>query len=284
MISYWRCEFTLTVHRTYTPQQPLASFVHMFWLFEGYYPAHTKERVLPNGSLELIVNLREDVFRVYDRHNLDRFRSFRGCLITGTHSEYSIIDTSSQASMIGIHFKPGGAFPFLGVPASELYDEVVSLDTLWGMTACDLRDQLLEAATPEAKFRVLEQSLLERAGRSLERHPAVAFALNELQAVPHTRNITDVIQHTGLSQRRFIQVFKDEVGLTPKLFCRIRRFQEALHLIRNGERVDWMDIALTCGYFDQAHFIHDFRAFSGINPTAYLTAEGEQLNHVPLGE
>ncbi len=87
-----------------------------------------------------------------------------------------------------------------------------------------------------------------------------------------------------LSPKRFIQVFSEEVGLTPKLFCRVRRFQEVLRLIEKGQHIEWAEIALTCGYFDQAHCIHDFRAFSGLNPTTYLTHRGEHRNHVPLGD
>jgi AraC-like DNA-binding protein len=72
------------------------------------------------------------------------------------------------------------------------------------------------------------------------------------------------------------------VGLAPKLFCRVRRFQKVVRMISAGQPVDWAEVALTCGYFDQAHFIHDFRAFSGINPTSYLADYIEHLNHVPI--
>jgi AraC-like DNA-binding protein len=163
-----------------------------------------------------------------------------------------------------------------------LHDEIVSLETLWGATASDLRDQLLAASTPETRFRILERYLLAQAAWPLTRHPAVAFALKEFRSVPHMRTISDVTEHTGLSSRRFIQVFSEEVGLTPKLFCRVRRFQEVLRLIEKGQHIEWTEIALTCGYFDQAHCIHDFRALSGLNPTAYLTQRGEHRNHVPL--
>jgi len=116
----------------------------------------------------------------------------------------------------------------------------------------------------------------------LARHPAVAAALKELQCVPQTRTLSDLVEHIGLSPRRFIQVFRAEVGLTPKLFCRIQRFQEVVRRIGRGQPVDWLDVALACGYFDQAHFIHDFRAFSGLTPTTYLAQGSEHLNHVPL--
>jgi AraC-like DNA-binding protein len=275
----------LTIYRTYIPKPPLASFVDLFWLYEGSMLPHAKEYVLPDGSMQLVINLRDDKLRIYNSQNHDQYQSFRGSLLCGAHSRYFVIDTASQASIMGIHFKPGGAFPFFRFPAGELRDVHVSLDALWGATACDLRDQLLAASTPETRFRRLEQSLLAHVTRPLLRHPAVSFALTEFQSTPprtNKRPVSDVSDHIGLSQRRLIQLFSDEVGLTPKLFCRVRRFQEVLRLVDKGQQLNWTDIALTCGYFDQAHFIHDFRDFSGLIPSAYLTRRGEHLNHVPL--
>jgi AraC-like DNA-binding protein len=94
--------------------------------------------------------------------------------------------------------------------------------------------------------------------------------------------VGSVTEDIGLSPKRFIQVFQDEVGLKPKLFCRVRRFQQVLHAISLGQEIDWADVAIDCGYFDQAHFIHDFRAFSGLNPSEYVARRTEHLNHVPL--
>lgn len=96
--------------------------------------------------------------------------------------------------------------------------------------------------------------------------------------------IAEVTDKIGLSWRRFVQVFSEEVGLSPKLFCRVQRFQRVLQIVRRECDVDWAEIALGCGYFDQAHFIHDFKEFSGINPTTYLAARTEHLNHVPIHE
>jgi AraC-like DNA-binding protein len=266
----------------YRPPPPLQDFVELLWLYEGYQQPHKKERLLPDGSMELVTNLDEDRARVYDRHNSDQFQTLRGSLIVGAHSEFFVIDTAQQHSVIGVHFKPGGAFPFLGLPAGELRNTLVSLEDLWGAQAAELRDRLLEARAPQAMFRILEQTLLAQAARRLARHPAVAYALTEFCGVPHTRTISGVTAQIGLSAKRFIDVFGDEVGLTPKLFCRIRRFQKVLRSLDRGRRVEWAAVAADCGYFDQAHFIHDFRAFSGLNPSTYLTQRTEHLNHVPL--
>jgi AraC-like DNA-binding protein len=93
-----------------------------------------------------------------------------------------------------------------------------------------------------------------------------------------------VSEQIGLSPKRFIQVFRDETGFTPKVFCRIRRFQQALGRMQGHRSVDWPGVALDSGYFDQAHFIHDFRAFSGINPSSYPAHRTPHRNHVPLRE
>lgn len=264
------------------PAPPLSDFVKVLWLYEGAPRPHTKERILPDGSMELVINLREDQVRVYDRDDFNRCETRRGAVIVGPHSHFFVIDTAEQMSVAGVHFKPGGAFPFFGLPAGELQDEHVSLDTLWGSAAADLREQLLAAPTPAAKFRTLERALLRQARLALERHPAVAFALRQFSGIPRARSVSEVSEQIGLSARRFIRVFSDEVGLTPKLYCRVRRFQKVLRRVGLGKEVDWAGVALDCGYFDQAHFIHDFRAFSGINPTTYLAQRTEHLNHVPL--
>jgi AraC-like DNA-binding protein len=268
----------------YIPAPPLSQFVELLWLYEGYQQPHKMERLLPDGSMELVINLNEDQTRAYDPHDTGKFQTLSGSVVVGAHSEFFVIDTAEQHTVAGVHFKPGGAFPFLGLPAGELHNAMVSLEDLWGGLAGQLRDRLLEAGTPQAIFRVLEQALLARTAQRLERHPAVAFALHEFRGLPHTRTIADVTGQIGLSAKRFIQVFSGEVGLTPKLFCRVRRFQRVLRLIGAGRSVEWAAVAADCGYFDQAHFIRDFRAFSGINPSTYIGQRTEHLNHVPLFE
>ncbi|WP_260982224.1 AraC family transcriptional regulator [Paenibacillus sp. 32O-W] len=274
----------VALFRTYHPQPPLSGFINIFWLYKGYNPPHEMERVFPDGSIEMIINLEENLIKVYDQKNHNRFKSFRGSLISGPRSEFAVIDTACQASTMGVHFKPGGAFPFLKLPANELCNEHVSLETLWGIKADQMREQLIEAKTPLAKFQILEQYLIRMMTGVSEHHPAVIFAISKFQDYPSQWKIADVTARIGLSSRRFIQVFKEEVGLTPKQFSRIQRFQNVLRLIEGGEQVNWIDIALSCGYYDQAHFIHDFRSFSGISPTTYQSLQGKQKNHVPLDQ
>jgi transcriptional regulator GlxA family with amidase domain len=183
---------------------------------------------------------------------------------------------------MGIQFRPGGAARFLKMPLTELHDRVVPLDCLWGAAGPDFRIRVLEAPTPEAKLRCFERCLLEQQVKPLERHRAVNGALHYIAHQLADLSIGDLTTQIVVGRRRFIQVFGEEIGLTPKLFCRIHRFQQVLRAVRESDHVDWADVALSCGYFDQAHFNHDFRAFSGMNPSTYLKLRTEHLNHVPL--
>jgi AraC-like DNA-binding protein len=218
---------------THIPQLPLHRFVDLFWFYDGYSPGpHSKERLMPDGSIELVINLKQDEARIYDRENLDKYTRLSGALLCGPHSSFFVIDTAQQASVIGIHFKPGGAFPFFKMPAGELHNLHVSLEDLWGHEAGLLRERLLESTTPEKKFQVLEECLLQQAFRPLERHRAVDHALALFRNIHTAPAIADLAGEIGISSRRFIQLFSNEVGLTPKLFARVRRFQQVLQNIR----------------------------------------------------
>ena len=269
------------------PDEQLAPYVAWFWFFDGLDPSHRREHVLPDGTFELIIDLREEPRRLFDREDPRRDQIFRRGWISGAHSQYIVIDALPQSSMIGVHFKPGGASAILGLPADVLRDQVVELEDLWGAPAAELRDQLLAACTAQLKFRVLESFLIRR----LAAHPRDAaqqrriFHARDLFAQKaEDRNVRAVADRLGMSHKHFISEFRRHVGLTPKLFCRIQRFQQVLGEIAARRNVEWADVACSCGYFDQAHFVHDFQRFSGLNPSTYVVGQPEYSNFVPVDE
>jgi transcriptional regulator GlxA family with amidase domain len=125
---------------------------------------------------------------------------------------------------------------------------------------------------------------VQRLHRGAGRHPAVRFALDAFQNPTSVSSVASVVARTGLTSRRFIASFRDEVGLTPKVFCRLSRFRHVIGTLESAPAIDWPAIALACGYFDQAHFIHDFRAFAGVSPTAYLRHRTTSVNHVRVAD
>jgi AraC-like DNA-binding protein len=172
--------------------------------------------------------------------------------------------------MIGVHFKPGGAFPFLGLPAGDLADTHVDLETLWGPAAGRLRERLCEARISGERFQLLQEALLSRLCHGVEQHYAVSAALEMFGKNQPGPRVREAAEYLALSQRRFIQVFKAEVGMTPKLFSRIQRFQQTRTFIQHNPSINWADLAVDLGYFDQSHFIREFLEFSGLSPTDYI--------------
>lgn len=270
------------LYLAHKPPPPLSDFVDLIWLYEGYDVPHEKERLLPDGTVELVINLLEDEIRVYDSHDPQRSYTVPGSIVSGPRSEFFVIDTAGEASTIGVHFKSAGAFPFFAVPAAELHNQSVALECLWGAASGRLRERLLAAVTPARKFQILECCLLEQLTRPLERTPAVGFAVQQLCGSIQAPPVSRVVEQIGCSQRRFIQLFSDQVGLTPKLFSRVRRFQQVVQTAHGEQAINWTKVALDCGYYDQAHFIHDFQAFAGITPSEYLARKTPHVNHVPM--
>jgi methylphosphotriester-DNA--protein-cysteine methyltransferase len=272
------------IHRHRRPEPPLSDFVALLWYYERAAPAHAAERVLPNASFDIIIDLRDDGLRLRDRTDMRRGESIAGALACGPRSEFLVIDTAHPCAIMGVHFRPGGAFAFFDLPMDALWNAHVPLEALWRRGADELRERLSAAPTIAEKFRCLERFLLRRLARPEERSRAVGAALGRLGRAPAAVRMAALAEELGVSQRRFIRLFREEVGLTPKAFARVRRFQSALRLINAGAEVDWPAVALASGYYDQAHFIHDFRAFCGLTPTAYLMRRGEHMTHVRAGD
>lgn len=269
-----------SVFRSRVPSPPLAEFVDGLWFYRCDASVRVRERALPTETMGLFFDLRDPA---------------GWPLVSGARSTPYAVDATGGASLIGVRFKPGGAFPFVDVPAGELHDAHAPLDAFWGRGQTDaLRARLLDAETPEAGFRILERALLERLTRPPARDPAVAYALRAFRGGPHAPTVGEVAEQVGLGSRAFLRAFTTEVGLTPKLFCRIRRFQGVLRRVQTawgeppfgaayGPRGEgpsgWAGLAYDCGYYDQAHLVNDFRALSGYTPTAYLRAWRTHLDY-----
>lgn len=253
----------------------LGDSVAWLWSWRGK-PAHARERILPDGNVQLLVNLAAERLRVIEPDG--RLGSRPAAVMSGAYDAPFVIDTVDQTDIVGVAFRPGGGAPFFGMPISELRDDHVPLAELWGSAAVDaLRERLLRAPDDAARLDVLDDALLAAALRPPRVTPRIAAGLRALLQRPE---VEAAAACSGLSRRAFTRVFREEVGLPPKRWARIRRFQRAL-AGRHGAR-DLTELAHACGYYDQAHFTRELRAFAGEAPSALLARQREG-NHVVLG-
>jgi AraC-like DNA-binding protein len=250
------------------PGPPLARFIEYFWALQDV-PLHARGRLVPSGTLDLVVNLHEDRMQVDDPRD-GTCRVYSGAVAAGAYGRFIALDNrAAVSSVVGVHFRPGGALPFMGAPPGELADRHVDLELLWGRRpATELRERLCAATTSTERFTLMESALRSRLSADVPGHRAVPFALRQL-ARPG-RTVGDVAASLELSRRRFIEVFTSEVGMAPKLLSRVLRFRRACELARRAEPPTWAQLALACGYFDQSHLINEAREFAGTTPVELI--------------
>jgi AraC-like DNA-binding protein len=226
-------------YREFVPRSPLRDYVRCIWTLRS--KGGGLERVLPDGTCEIVLN-RGDPFR-HDGRVQPR------AMVVGQMPRFMEIEPTGAVELVGIRFRPGGLFPFLSAPMSELTGGWADL----GDIDRRLRRELEGVRGPE-------EALLERLRPA---NGAVAAAVAAIER--GGRRIDRIARDLALHPRRLERMFRREVGVAPKLLARIARFQGVLR--GSG---DWATVAQACGYYDQAHLIRDFKEFAGEPPTAYF--------------
>lgn len=267
------------------PPQALCPYIENLWIWSGQPRSDGLDRILPDGAPGLIINLLEDETRIYRVSDNTLVQRLDGCGFDGAHLRPFVIDTREQIYVAGINFRPGGAWPFVKAAQDELLNIHLSLQDIWGTDVASLREQLLLAKTPAEALITLEHVLLSNLRNPLQRHPAVQHALTQIQKNPGSIRVEECLQPGNVGSRRLTRLFELETGMTPKRFARLLRFRQVishLHQHTASAVLDWTDIALRYGYYDQAHFSRDFKEFSGFTPSRYLPLIGEFENHVEV--
>jgi AraC-like DNA-binding protein len=252
----------------YRPAPPLDRYVECFWWSHRDEPQENSEHMLPSGSAQLVFALHETPI-LCQSSVAENSSGWSGGIVHGPQSSYYLAGPKPKGAIVGVSFRPGGAGAVLGTSMAELTDRHVTLDAIWGRGSVDLRHKLMSAADPTTMFRILEQSLSARIHRPLLIHPAVAHALAARPADGSSARVAEVQQASGYSPRHFIALFRSAVGLNPKHYYRIRRFNSAARSMAADAEQRLGDIAASAGYSDQAHLIREFREFAGIVPTEY---------------
>jgi len=262
---------------------PLNRFVRSLWYAKAPQVAVGHERILPSGCVQIILNLARDY--VLDCPEDGPPRALAASLIVGGYTVYEIVDTSDMTDLMGVVFELGGFAGFALDAVDRFSNRSVALEDVLGSGANGLRDRLREETSPAARFRRLEGFLRERfragaARLNLQRQETVEFALRRFMHAPSLSTVRTVAESTGWSERRFSQVFREQVGHSPKVWCRIQRFQRAVRALHRGTEVRWSELALDCGFYDQSHFANEFRAFSGVDATTYSAQRTRWANHM----
>lgn len=272
------------------PHPQLAGLIKTAWFSAPAQSSgsrmQSREHVMPTGLMHLVFRLDGPAVRIFKDTADTTGVQLGHALVGGARAGFYAKDVAEPVHAIGMQLLPGAAQALLGLPADELAGQHVRLEDVWGGSAALMREQVLAATTPQDKLRTFEALLLRRLNAAPQRaaQPALNLAIQRALAQLATgMRVEEAVAHSGYSHRQFIRLFSQAVGLPPKLYCRVQRFQKALQLMQPAPCASPLSLALVAmdaGYSDQPHFNREFREFSGLTPEQYRLAQPAAANHV----
>ncbi len=271
------------IFNNHTLSTPLKRHVEAIFHFENFVPDHSIERVIPTGHVFMLFELDGMLRHTFDNESLAPNAEFRQAWISGVNRHYISISAHENSEMFVIQFKPGGAHPYIDVPVSDWTDRVIPAEEVLGGELLQLREQIASAETSEDKFDAAEQWLMRRFDDSRTPPESLLEFVDQLQTEPASK-YTAITDGYPNSQKHLIDQFKQYIGLTPKQFQRIARFNDILGRIQQQDNISWSEVAYQCGFSDQSHFIKEFKTFSGFNPQEFIDLDHQHAepNFFPL--
>ena len=229
-------------YREHPASPRLHRYVECFWSLESP-DAVSEYPVLPDGCVDIVCSPRTGPQMVGAMSRVRKFGFYAG------------------EQQIGVRFRPGMASAFVRTPGRETVDQLVPLPDVWGSKGRQFSAQVAESKSAQQAMALLEAELVDPSAPGIVQKVSAYIVQQNGQV-----RVDDLAFDAGMSARQLRRLFLDQMGLTPKHFCRVIRFRHSLPRLRETQRGDWADVALDCGYYDQAHFINDFREFSGYTP------------------
>jgi AraC-like DNA-binding protein len=239
-------------YREHAAAEQLRPYVECFWSIEPG-EAHPEYPVLPDGCVDIVYSLST------------------GAQVVGTMTRVQRFSLAAGQLQIGVRFRPGMAPGFVRAGGSETTDRLLPLEAVWGAAGRQLGARIGEAKSAQQCIEVLQEQLVEASQPIAKTQNGVivqamsAYIVNRSGQV----RVDDLAFDAAMSARQLRRLFLEHLGLSPKHFCRVIRFRHSLPRLRSTRRGDWAELALECGYYDQAHFINEFREFSGYTPSEF---------------
>lgn len=256
----------------YIPKEPLRSFVKSIFCYSEYCGKSKYEIILPDGEPQIVIALDEGIRRVKTNiHDNSSFIELKKSWIKGMFSKPVKFESEQNSTVLCIQFEPFGLSRLIGIPAIEYMESFVASDLIFGNSMNILRERLLETNSFNEQITLAENYLKNKFNKiTIEK----TFIENIIIDQKLTKmSILSLSENIGYSQKHFISKFKEQIGLTPKGFQRLLNINHAISLLSKSENSNYVHIAHDCGFYDQSHFIKNFKLITGMTPKAYFSAK-----------
>lgn len=250
------------------PSPKLAPYIKMYWTMKGSVKSGEQhiQRIIPNGLTEIIF-YQNDVPESSTKNGFLKDKS----QISGQKNIPFDLIVSGQIKLFSILFKPHGISRFFNIPASELFNQTIPLRYLLGSQLDKIEDELFEATSNSEQVAIVEKLLLQlSAKRESYKLPRITESVIQINAENENKTIPDLAAVACLSRKQFERNFTELIGISPKQFMKVIRFQRALFIQQNNSNLKLTELACNVGYFDQSHMISDFKELSGFTPGQYF--------------
>jgi len=228
--------------------------------------APLQRREFPGPQVVVILEFAPPI-RVFEAGCTHRSARYPGGFAAGITDQFTLTQHDGFQRGLQINLTPIGARRFFGLPLSELAGRAVSIRDLLPAEHRSLAEQLEAMADWEARFDCVEELLARRIAGSDRRSEVVPWALRYIEACGGAADMRMLARELGYSQKHVIHLFRDQVGVPPKLLARIVRFNRLIGSLRRGAPESWSELALAFGYYDQSHLVRDVHQFTGTTPT-----------------
>lgn len=252
--------------KLYKPAYPLNLYIDNILYCKEHQLDHTFEKILPDGGVQLVITLDGYERRLMSDSKKEASHSLKNTWVAGIQRQYLTYQIQQSKAALYIHFHPGGFYALTQIPQSAIENTIIEADLLLGSSILRLREEMLRYTEAGAIFQLAERYFSAKMSQQHIAHAVISYVCEHIHWP-----LSLLVQKTGYSQKHLIQLFKKHVGVTPKYFQRISRFNRVLnHMHTTAETVDWSAIAFDHHYYDQAHFIREFSHFTGMRPQDYL--------------
>ncbi|MCW8879074.1 MAG: helix-turn-helix domain-containing protein [Kangiellaceae bacterium] len=264
-------------YQTFQPHPDLASLVNFYWTLE--VPAEDesqRQRIIPDGGIEMAFILGDDIKRYTSK---DEFILQPRAMVLGQVIEPFYIEPLGVVNTFAVSFYPYGFANFITEPIKNLANKETPIDLLFGETSAkELEGKILTAANTKERINVVEEFLFDRLNETFTIDNIVKTTIDNLLSTKGNTPINKILKHDLSKRRQLERKFVKQVGISPKQLGKVIRLQTALKMLLNEEEESLTRIVYESGYYDQSHFIKDFKEFTGISPKEFLGNQNMALS------
>lgn len=246
------------------PAPVLRPYIRSYWYFcsKKSLTSYQEEYMHPTGGFGIVFNFADPV--LLDRHTIKET-----VFLDGANTISRKMGFQGHIELLGIRFYEGGAFPFFAMPLTELRNEIAILEALARPALLDLHERMYDASSLSARITILEQWLMKRLFNGQKRHPLIPASLVKLRTGCKL-SIPDLAQELAISQRQLDRLYRSQVGMSPQKYVQLQRVETARLALKELYHRSTTELAHELGFYDQSHFIREFKAVIGMTPYQYL--------------